>query len=277
MSIQQALSQAKTLLAASVEQPDLEAEILLGAVLEKPRSYLHAWSESSLSASQQSIFTTFIQRRLNKEPIAYITGSREFWSLPLLVTSDTLIPRPETELLVETALSLCQAKTDNVSVADLGTGSGAIALALANEKPAWEVVATDASEAALKIAKNNAQRLGITNINFLQGNWCAALSSLFDLIVSNPPYIAECEWEAYETGLAYEPRAALVSGIDGLDAIRQISRSAKQYLKPGGYVLVEHGFLQGGAVRGIFEEDGYNEVRTLLDLSGHERITLGRI
>jgi release factor glutamine methyltransferase len=237
---------------------------------------LLAHPDIELTREQQQQFHDDVQRRCNNEPIAYIIGSWEFWSLTLNVTEATLIPRPETELLVESILALTDDDHSTFNVADLGTGSGAIALAIASERPNWHVFATDVSENALTTARHNAQQLGLNRVSFLQGSWCNALPCIdFDVIASNPPYIAETEWETYADGLRFEPRTALVSGQDGLDAIREISHAAKDYLKPGGYVIVEHGFLQGAAVRAIFATEGYNNIHSVLDLSGQERVTIG--
>jgi release factor glutamine methyltransferase len=279
MKLQQALHQAKADLASITDNPDLEAEMLLSFVLDKPRSFLHAWPETSLTLAQTEKLASLLVRRSNQEPMAYLTGKREFWSLELLVTKDTLIPRPETELVVETALTVLKHASGKISVMDLGTGSGAIALALACEQPDWHIVATDISQDALHVAKQNAERFTLKNITFFCGHWFLALQegTKFDLVVSNPPYIAQTEWDTYAAGLQYEPISALVSGEDGLDAIREISCHAKAYLKPGGYVLVEHGFLQGEAVRRIFASDGYTAVSTIRDVAEQERVTIGRL
>jgi len=277
MTIQQALREAKNLLSIVTDNPVLEAEILLAHVLDTSRSYLHAWRDAKLNGDQSRVFADCLMRRRNKEPIAYITGSREFWSLDFLVTPDTLIPRPETELLVESILNTHKESHAFIKMADLGTGCGAIALSIAHEKPDWQIVATDVSESALQVARNNASRLALHNVSFYQGNWCTALpSDGFDVIVSNPPYIGEVEWEAYAEGLLCEPRDALISGLDGLDAIRTISHSAKQYLKPAGYVFIEHGFLQGAQVRKIFAASGYSQIHSVRDLSGQERVTISQ-
>lgn len=273
--IQHALATAKNLLSVITDNPVFEAELLLAHILKKPRAYLHAWPDAQLSNDQSNKFADYLQRRRNNEPIAYITGKREFWSLNLTVTPDTLIPRPETELLVECILDIYRNANAPIKIADLGTGSGAIGLALAHEKPSWQICATDISENALQIARKNAQELALYNLSFCQGNWCTALPcNDFDVIVSNPPYLGEMEWEAYAHGLEFEPRDALISGLDGLDAIRTISHSAKECLKPSGYVLVEHGFLQGGAVRKIFAASGYSQIHSVRDLAGLERVTI---
>lgn len=228
-----------------------------------------------MSEAAQVAFDALIKRRAAREPIAYLTGHRECWSLDFKVTQDVLIPRPETELLIETVLNLFS-KDAALSLADLGTGSGTIALSLAHERPAWQVHATDISGPALTVAKQNAAQFSLNNVTFAVGNWCAALpAAVFDVIISNPPYIAESEWADYAQGLAFEPRQALVSGADGLDAIREIVATAIPFLKPGGYLLIEHGFAQGAAVRDIFLRNGYKTVQSLQDLEGRERITLG--
>lgn len=276
MNIQQSLYAAVQQFTAITDQPLLDAEVLLAHALKKPRSFLHAWPEQKLTDEQQQLFVEYVRRRCDQEPIAYITAVREFWSLELLVTPDTLIPRPETELLVEYVLKNFDASKP-LKVADLGTGSGAIALALAKERSGWRIYAADISENALQIARKNAQRLELTHISFYQGSWCTALPCKdFDVIVSNPPYIAETEWQDYSSGLKFEPLHALVSGKDGLEAIRVISQTTKACLKPGGYVIVEHGFLQGRAVRTIFADEGYSEIHSLRDLAGQERITVSR-
>lgn len=254
----------------------LDAEILLSFVLNKPRTYLRAWSEQVLTPEIETEFNALITRRLQGEPIAYITGKKEFWSLDLLVTSATLIPRPETECLIDVALSLFNGQ-EKIKVADLGTGSGAIALALASEHPVWQISATDISEAALAVAKENAARLQIPNVSFYQGSWCEALPSAdFNLIISNPPYIAQEEWGLYEDGLLFEPRDALVSGLDGFDSIREIIQAAKGYLISDGYLMIEHGFWQGPVTRELFEQARYTEIKSVCDLSGQERFTLGK-
>lgn len=277
MTIATQLQRAKQQLMASTDCQTLEAEVLLAHVLNKPRDYLFAWPEAVLTESESEQFAAYLQRRCHKEPIAYITEHQEFWSLALRVSPATLIPRPETELIVELALKWIDPAKTNIKIADLGTGCGAIALALAKERPAWQVVATDFDHDALCIASHNAERLGLTTVAFYQGDWCAALpDSHYDMIISNPPYIAEQEWALYEDGLAFEPRSALVAGQDGLEAIRIIVPSARNYLQPGGLLLLEHGYSQGPAVRALLMADGYVDVETVVDLAGQERVTIGR-
>lgn len=254
----------------------IDAEVLLGFVLNKQRSFINAHPEFTLTAEQAATFSAYVARAAKGEPVAYLMQQREFWSLNLEVNEHTLIPRPETELIVDWVLEHFPQKT-NIKIADLGTGSGAIALAIAKEKPQWQVIATDISENALAIARKNAQQLKLANVSFFQGNWCTALPfNDFDLIASNPPYIAEVEWEAFAPGLAYEPRSALVSGVDGLDAIKIICKSARNHLKPKGYLIVEHGYLQGRAVRELFELASFTNIATVQDISGNERVTLGQ-
>jgi release factor glutamine methyltransferase len=279
MMIRQLLQDARQQLTPITENPQLEAEILFAYALQQSRSYLHTQADKLISIEEAERFAHYLSRRCHREPIAYITGSREFWSLELNVNKETLIPRPETELLVERVLAFFPNKAEKIKAVDLGTGSGAIAIALGHERPNWQIYATDISENTLQIARKNAQRLAVKNISFLQGDWCQALASFtadFDVVVSNPPYIAEAEWGAYAEGLVFEPRSALIAGKAGLDAIDIISRQAQSYLKPGGYVIVEHGFLQGSAVREIFKDLGYIDIVTARDLSGHERATIGR-
>ena len=217
-----------------------------------------------------------MERGAAGEPIAYITGSREFFSLDLVVTPDVLIPRPETELLVELALEKIPREAV-VQIADLGTGSGAIALAIAHERPNAQVLATDASAAALDVARGNAQRLGLMNVEFAQGEWCAALGDrVFNIIVSNPPYIAVGDAHLREGDLRFEPPLALSSGADGLDAIRTIARDARRHLVRGGWLLFEHGYDQGQPVREIFAANGYADAMTAHDLEGRDRISSAR-
>lgn len=267
-SIQHFLAQAKSKISP------LDAEVLLAHVLQKSRTYLYAFPQKALDSQSQSEFLNLIQRRIAGVPVAYLIGSKEFWSLSFTVSSDTLIPRPETELLVEEILK--QLPQKHLKIADLGTGSGAIACALAKERPEWEIVATDISHEALTIASNNAQRFGLENISFYQGSWFTALPDTdFDVIVSNPPYIAEAEWASYEAGLRYEPKGALISGFDGLKDLRNIIFLAKNYLKKHGHVVVEHGCNQGKEVRNLCFEANLKDVKTFQDYANLDRFTMG--
>ena len=253
-----------------------DAALLLAHALQRPRTWLYAHGDASVDADTAARFEALVARRIDGEPVAYLTGSRGFWRFDLRVTPDTLIPRPETELLVELALQRLPADRA-LAVADLGTGSGAIALALARERPRARVLATDASAAALEVARGNAAALGIGNVVFREGDWFAPLAGeRFDLVASNPPYIALDDPHLDDGDLRFEPPAALASGADGLDAIRAIAQGAPMHLLPGGWLLVEHGWEQGRAVRMLFEAAGLREVATHADLEQRDRVTLGR-
>lgn len=260
---------------AGVLRPALDAEILLAHSLETSRSFLYANPELALPDERIKTFDRLLQDRVNGTPIAHLTRLREFWSLPLEVSPDTLIPRPETELLVEAALNLIPANT-RCRVLDLGTGSGAVALAIASERQDAQIIAVDISEPALEVARSNAARLNIANIEFLISNWFESLSSKFEVVVSNPPYIAAGDAHLHQGDLRFEPKLALVSGADGLDAIRQIISGSGKALRSGGHLLLEHGFEQGAAVRSLLCEGGFREVRTLRDLESRERVTVAR-
>lgn len=253
-----------------------DAEWLLAHVLHKPRTWLYTHRSAPLGVQAIALYESLVQRRLSGEPVAYLTGMRGFWSLELAVTPHTLIPRPETELLVESALARLPAGQP-CRVADLGTGSGAIALAIARERPQSDVIATDASQAALAVALANAERLGIANVAFRHGDWLHPLhAESFDVIVSNPPYIANDDPHLQEGDLRHEPVSALSSGDDGLDAIRAIVGDALSHLEPGGWLLLEHGWEQGPAVRGLLLTAGFVDVATRRDLENRERVTSGR-
>ncbi|MGE8501128.1 MAG: peptide chain release factor N(5)-glutamine methyltransferase [Pseudomonas sp.] len=255
--------------------PRLDAELLLAATLGKPRSYLRTWPERELDAAQQAQFDAFMQRRRNGEPVAYILGRQGFWSLDLEVAPHTLIPRPDTELLVETALELLPATP--LAVLDLGTGTGAIALALASERPAWQVTGVDRVEDAVALAERNRQRLKLDNASFVQSHWFSALAGQrYGLILSNPPYIRADDHHLDQGDVRFEPSSALVAGSDGLDDIRAIIRCAPSHLLSGGWLLLEHGFDQAEAVRALLVAGGFAEVHSRRDLGGHERISLGR-
>ncbi len=271
VTINTALTHARQRL-AGMRHPALEAEILLAHSLDSSRSFLYANPELVLPDGRLKVFGKLLENRLNGTPIAYLTRVREFWSLPLEVTPDTLIPRPETELLVEAALSLIPAGTSS-RVVDLGTGSGAVALAIASERHDIEITAVDISEAALSIARNNAARLDINNIDFIVSDWFGSLSGQFDVVVSNPPYIASGDEHLHRGDLRFEPALALRAGIDGLDAIRQIIADCKYALRSNGYILLEHGFEQASAVRDLFADAGFRNIRTLQDLQSRDRVS----
>jgi len=254
----------------------IDAEALLQHVLGKPRSWLIAHADDALDLDVRTAYTALVERRAAGEPVAYITGRRGFWSLDLEVTPATLIPRPETELLVEMALQRVP-RDVTAQLADLGTGSGAIALAIASERPQARVIATDVSAEALVVAERNARRLGIDNVTFLPGDWLAPLADRrFALIVSNPPYIEAHDPHLAQGDLRFEPTSALISGCDGLDDIRRIVDAARAHLDPGGWLLLEHGWNQGDAVRTRLCATGYVEAFTSRDLEQRDRVSGGR-
>lgn len=252
----------------------LEAEVLLAHVLGATRSHLYTWPEQQLSETQVEDYRRLIERRAAGEPVAYLTGRQEFWSLELEVDAATLIPRPETEHLVELALQRVAARD---TVLDLGTGTGAVALAIAHERPEARVTAVDASAAALAVAHRNAARLKL-DLELLEGDWYAPVRERrFHVIVSNPPYIGEAEPELSQGDCRFEPRSALVADGHGLADLRLIAAGAPKHLYPGGWLLVEHGYRQGAAVRELFRRAGFVDVASERDLAGHERVTLGRL
>ena len=253
----------------------IDAEILLLHVLGKPRSWLIAHADDVLDMDVQTAYASLVERRVAGEPVAYIIGRRGFWLFELEVTPATLIPRPETELLVELALARLPHDTGAV-VADLGTGSGAIALAIAHERPHARVIATDASADALAVAQRNARGLDIGNVTFTQGDWLTPLAGQrFNLIVSNPPYIEATDPHLGQGDLRFEPSAALASGSDGLDAIRRIVDDAREHLEVGGWLLFEHGWNQGELARALLLAAGYTEVMTAQDLEHRDRVSGG--
>lgn len=257
------------------EEARREAALLLAHVLGVSDAWLVTHAGDGVDDARAADYRALIERRARGEPFAYIVGVRGFHALDLVVTHDVLIPRPETELLVDLALQRLPAD-HATTIADLGTGSGAVALAIARARPRTRIVATDASADALDVARGNARRLGLDNIGFGQGDWCAALGDArFDLVVSNPPYVAADDPHLGQGDLRFEPVAALVSGPDGLDAIRVIVRDAGQHLRDGGWLLLEHGFDQGAAVRDLLARHGFADVFTARDLGGHERVSGG--
>lgn len=268
---------AKLAAALALDAADsrLEVQYLLQHALQKPRAWLLAHPEHVLGKADLEAYEKLLQRRLHGEPVTYILGEREFFGLQLKVTPDVLIPRPETELLVELALQRIPAQ-QACRVLDLGTGSGAIALAIAHERPDAEVTAVEASAAALEVARQNARCLDIGNVNFLRGTWFAGLAGQrFDLVVSNPPYVAADDPHLHQGDLPFEPASALISGADGLDDIRRIVDGASGHLRPGGRLLLEHGYDQSTVVRELLRRAGFNEVFSAPDLSGIERVSGG--
>jgi release factor glutamine methyltransferase len=254
----------------------LDAQLLLLHALGKSqtdRAWLITHDDETLSEPAALAFSGFCQRRLKGEPVAYIVGSKPFFGLDLRVDKCVLVPRPDTETLVEWVLECALTFVTAPSVLDMGTGSGAIALALKSVRTDWQVTALDASLDALTVAKNNAKRLNL-NVNFLQSSWFDALSNeKFNLIVSNPPYIVEGDW--HMAALAHEPKQALTSGADGLDDIRKIVSQAPPFLTPGGWLLLEHGYDQAAAVRDLLVQRGFEQVQSKLDLAGIERCSGG--
>jgi release factor glutamine methyltransferase len=255
----------------------LEARLLLQTSLNVNRAWLLSHENDALGGNQEAHFEALIKRRLNGEPIAYILGKREFYGLEFIVTPDTLIPRPDTETLVEAALAKIPVN-QACSVLDLGTGTGAIAIAIASERPRAQVTAVDASLAALAVAQANALNLNVKNVQFVLSDWFAELQSqTFDVIVSNPPYIAEDDPHLAQGNLRFEPTSALAAGEDGLDCIRVIVGLAKEHLKPQGWLMLEHGFDQAEKVAELMKNTGFDSITSAADLSGILRVTLCRL
>ena len=272
-TLEQAIAAGADLLASSSESAKLDAQVLLLHILQKPRSYLFTWPEHALSDEQQSQFNVFIQRRLKGEPVAHITGLREFWSLSLEVNATTLIPRPDTETLVEQALEIALPAT--AKVLDLGTGTGAIALALGSEMPSWQITAVDRVSDAVALATRNQQRLAINNVHVKQSNWFSELhGEKFNLIVTNPPYIESSDIHLNQGDVRFEPLSALVADDCGMSDIKQIITQSRDYLSSNGYLLIEHGFEQGEAVRHFFEKMAFINIKTVKDLGNNDRVTL---
>ena len=273
-SIGALLAQATDVLGTDAAR--LEAEILLAACLDRPRSHLYAWPERQVEPRRQERFAALVSRRARGEPLAYLLGQREFWSLPLTVTPDTLIPRPETETLV--ALALEKIPVDNQPrIADLGTGAGTIALAIARERPRSEVIATDISLAALSVARHNAAQLDLDNVRFACGSWCRIFpADVFDFILSNPPYVAETDPHLRAGDVRFEPSMALASGPEGLNALRRIITGAHDRLHRDGWLILEHGYDQGHKVMQLMSTQGFREISDHADASGLSRVTLGR-
>ena len=274
-TLEQAIAAGANLLAPSSESAKLDAQVLLLHILQKPHSYLFTWPEHELNAEQQQQFNTFCQRRLNGEPVAHITGQREFWSLSLEVNATTLIPRPDTETLVEQALEMAVPAT--AKVLDLGTGTGAIALALGSEMPNWQITAVDRVSDAVALATRNQQRLAINNVHVKQSNWFSELhGEKFNLIVTNPPYIESSDIHLNQGDVRFEPLSALVADDCGMSDIKQIITQSRDYLLSSGYLLIEHGFEQGEAVRHFFKKMAFVDIKTVKDFGNNDRVTFAQ-
>ncbi|NMH58804.1 peptide chain release factor N(5)-glutamine methyltransferase [Alteromonas ponticola] len=274
MRIEHALSWAQQELAGT-ESPVVDARALLSHCLGKTTSYLYTWPEREVSAAQLTDFKSLVQQRKNGTPVAYLRGYQEFWSLSLKVSPATLIPRPDTELLVEKTLEFNTSSAP--SICDLGTGTGAIAIALATELPYSQVVAVDKVAEAVELAKVNVTLNRTANVIVKQSDWFAAVGNdTFDIIVSNPPYVEPTSDYLAQGDVRFEPASALTSGVDGLEDIRRIVAKASEHLNSHGMVLIEHGYNQGAAVAEIFAQHGYTEIVTFKDINALDRITLGR-
>lgn len=283
LTIEQALSWAKEQLSFHSVSDDglhdsaaIDSKVLLADCLQREIVYLHTWPETLLDKTQMQRFQEYISKRSSGHPVAHIIGYRDFWSLRLRVTSATLIPRPETELLIEIVLDLDL--TPQSAVLDLGTGTGAIALALASENPNWSITGVDKNSEAITLAKNNAIMQQLERVNFVQSDWFSAMENRqFDLIVTNPPYIEDNNHYLQQGDVRFEPLSALISGADGLDDIRFIISHSKHYLKDRGWLVIEHGYQQSGLVMDILREHGFNQIRSERDLNDLPRVTLGCI
>jgi len=277
MNIKQTLTHAKKQLTEYSDSIQADVEILLCHTLECNRTYLHTWPEKNINDSQTQQFNDLLQRRIKGEPIAHITSSRSFWEFDLKVTSDTLIPRPETECLVEQALEKIPTDSRN-NILDLGTGTGAIALALAYERPLSEVTAVEQSAASLKIARLNQISLKLDNLTLLKGNWFVPVEKqVFDIIVSNPPYIEENDPHLLQGDVRFEPLSALTAGADGLNDIRHIIHHAHGFLSPHGWLMLEHGYNQAEQVRTLLEQNNFKNIQQFNDLANQPRISAGQL
>lgn len=275
VSIQGCLQRAQDL--PHSESARLDVELLLASVLVCDRTYLYTWPEKRLTEAQLADFESLLAARQQGRPVAHLLGEREFWGLPLSVDDSTLIPRPDTETLVEAALSLSATLPKQAQVLDLGTGTGAIALALASEQPTWSVVAVDFSEAAVSLAERNRQVLTLNNVDIMVSDWFSQLQCRqFHLIVSNPPYIDENDPHLSQGDVRFEPLSALVASDHGFADIQHIVQSGREHLWPNGWLLLEHGYTQGESVRALLQQAGYEDIETLKDFGNNDRVTLGR-
>lgn len=276
LTIAQAIKQAAERLQAVSDSARLDAEILLARVLKKDRVHFLTWPEEALSQLTRKSFLELVDRRVGGEPIAYLIAEQEFWSLKLKVTPDTLIPRPETETLVEEALKLLQ-ENKKYRIADLGTGTGAIALAIASERPACTILAIDQSRIAVSVATQNAARLGLQNVTVQQGDWLRdVVDNSLDMIVSNPPYVAENDPHLAEGDVRFEPAAALVAGPEGLDEYVKILPEARRCLKQNGLLLLEHGYDQQHNLLALLQQHGFREARGIRDYAGQARVVIAQ-
>jgi len=274
MNIAEALKYGDATLNHS-ESPDIDSKVLLCHVLACESSYFHTWPDKELSAKQETNFKELILQRQQGKPVAHLTGQRGFWSLDLKVTADTLIPRPDTELLVSLALEKITVK---MKIADLGTGSGAIGLSLAQEDPSVTVFASDASWAALEVAKYNAVKYQLKNVQFWNGLWLdAIIDNCLDMVVSNPPYIEANDAHLSQGDVRFEPMSALASGVDGLDDIRQIIVQAKRCLKPSGWLFIEHGYHQAQQIMALFTDAGFRQISSHQDYGDNDRVVMGQL
>ncbi|MDH3976886.1 MAG: peptide chain release factor N(5)-glutamine methyltransferase [Gammaproteobacteria bacterium] len=277
LTINELLRQSTTELKDTSASARLDVELLLGHVLRKSRIQLISGANEEVQSKEAALFINLVRRRQQGQPVAQLIGSREFWSLNLSVTGDTLIPRPETELLVECALTHIEADKP-ADFLDLGTGTGAVALAIATERPNIHVTATDVSEAALTIARYNAQKLNLSQVEFLHGDWFEPLEGRkFSTIVANPPYISDMEYIVHDFELRHEPTLALRAGEDGLDCIKKIISQAPGHLFTDGWLAIEHGYRQGPAVEILMREAGFRSIFAYSDLQGHGRVTEGKL
>ena len=276
MNIQQALQQASKDLSGTSPSAMLDAQVLLTHVLQCNTAHLAAWPEKALSDAQQADYLQLVKQRRQGTPVAHLTGSREFWSLDFSVDNSTLIPRPETETLVEYLLDNF-ASRENLKLLDMGTGTGAIAISIAKEKPDWEIVASDISEQALKLARQNSSHHDTDNVSLIQSDWFENIGQKnFDIIISNPPYIASDDPHLTLGDVRFEPKSALSSGTTGMDDIEHICSHAKEYLLKNGWLIVEHGYNQKQQVADCFSRNGFTEITQQQDLSGHTRMTAGK-
>ena len=278
-------SAAQRLQLAGSPSPRVDAEVLMEFATGRSRTWLYTWGDSECPTWEHARFDALIAARAQGQPVAYLTGEREFWGLPLATSSTTLIPRPDTETLVETALA--RAGTPTGRLLDLGTGTGAIALAFASEKPDWQVVGVDVRPEAVALAADNARTLNITNATFLVSDWFSAFTlsspsasspgSTFEIIVSNPPYIAADDPHLGQGDVRFEPRSALVAEADGMADLLHLITTAQAFLSPGGWLVLEHGYQQAPSVRQALKLAGYQSVESVQDMGGHERVTLGHL